>query len=355
MTAMEDGSVVLGDLTLHYVECRGRADQPWVIFCHGFPGLAYSWRHQLPAIASAGFNAVAFDQRGYGRSSRPTDPALYDSEHTVGDVLGLMDHLGLARAVLVGHDFGAAQVYNVAVRHPDRVMAVAGVACPYDFDLAGRGGAGANPPPGTEYPRAFARPDKAPSACFAEVAAQHFYHMHYYQQPERPERELARDPRLFLTRLFWALCADGHLLDWTRFSTEGNSYLDVLADPSIPLPWPWMTEQDMQTYVDEFTRCAPGLEFIGGINSYRVADRNWEIGRKWADARVTPPSLFIAGSKDPVLQMIGDDALAVLAQRSSDLRGIELIPQAGHFVQQEQPDAFNRALLRFLDTLTAGT
>ncbi len=351
MSTVEHASAPVGDIELHYGLCRGQPEQPWVILCHGFPGLAYSWRNQLPALAEAGFNALAFDQRGYGRSSRPLDPAVYDSQHTVNDVVGLMDHLGLAQAVLVGHDFGAAQVYNVAVRHPSRVSAVVGVACPYDFDLAGRGGAGANPSPGTDYGRAFARPDKAPSTCFAEVAARHFYHMHYYQEPERPERELARAPRLFLTRLFWALCADGHLLDWTRFSTEGHNYLDVLADPAIPLPWPWMSEEDMNTYVEEFTRCAVGAEFIGGINSYRVADRNWELGKAWADAKVTPPSLFIAGSEDPVLQMIGTDALEVLARCSSDLRGIELIQRAGHFVQQEQPEAFNAALLHFLATL----
>ena len=292
MSTVEHASAPVGEFELHYSLCRGQPEQPWVILCHGFPGLAYSWRHQLPALAEAGFNAVAFDQRGYGRSSRPLDPAVYDSQHTVNDVLGLMDHLGLAQAILVGHDFGAAQVYNVAVRHPSRVSAVVGVACPYDFDLAGRGGAGANPSPDTDYGRAFARPDKAPSTCF-----------------------------------------------------------DVLADPAIPLPWPWMSEADMDTYVEEFTRCAAGAEFIGGINSYRVADRNWEVGKAWADATVTPPSLFIAGSEDPVLQMIGADALEVLARCSSDLRGIELIPRAGHFVQQEQPAAFNAALLRFLATL----
>ena len=178
MSTVEHASAPVGDIELHYGLCRGQPEQPWVILCHGFPGLAYSWRNQLPALAEAGFNALAFDQRGYGRSSRPLDPAVYDSQHTVNDVLGLMDHLGLAQAVLVGHDFGAAQVYNVAVRHPSRVSAVVGVACPYDFALAGRGGAGANPSPGTDYGRAFARPDKAPSTCFAEVAARHFYHMH---------------------------------------------------------------------------------------------------------------------------------------------------------------------------------
>lgn len=343
----------LQDVTLHYARREGAPGRPTVILCHGFPGLWYSWRHQLAALAAAGYTAVALDQRGYGRSSRPLDPAHYDSAHTVADLLGLMDHLELEQAVLVGHDFGAAQVYNTAVRHPDRVTAVVGVACPYDFDLSGRGGAGSSPPADAVYPRAFARPDLRPSECFAQVAAEHFYHMHYYQEAERPERELGAQPALFLRRLFWALCAQGRLLDWTQFPSAGHSYLDVLADPDLELPWPWMTREDMDYYVREFTRCEPGAEFIGGINSYRVADRNWELGKEYADRDITQPSLFIAGAQDPVLQMIGDDALRVLRRRSRDLRGIELIASAGHFVQQEQAQRFNAVLLAFLDELGA--
>lgn len=326
---------------------------PLVVMCHGFPGLWYSWRHQLPVLAAAGFQAVAIDQRGYGRTDRPLDPMAYDSDAVVADLLGLLDALGQEQAIFIGHDFGAAQVYNLAVRHPQRVAAVVGVACPYDFDLAGRGCAGSKPPAGTVYNRAFARPDQCPSDCFAEVARHHFYHMHYYQSVGPPEAELGAQPRLFLQRLFWALSADGRLLDWTQFPSQGNGYLDVLADPDEPLPWSWMSQQDMDYYVAEFTRSGADSAFIGGINSYRVADRNWHIGLQYADCNIEQPSLFIAGAEDPVLQMIGDDAMNAFKARSKDLRGIEIIADAGHFVQQEQAAAFNTAIVNFLATLPA--
>ena len=347
-------------IKLHYVsnqvsdqlEQQTTRSSPLVVFCHGFPGLWYSWRHQLLALANAGYRAIAIDQRGYGQSDRPLDASVYDSNYLVRDMLGLLDHLGEEQAILVGHDFGAAWVYNVAARHPDRVAAVVGSACPYDFDLAGRGCTGSNPPPDATYLRAFARPDKRPTECFAEVAARHFYHMHYYQTVGPAEAELGARPREFLERLFWALSADGHLLDWTRFPSEGNGYLDVLAEPDDNLPWKWMSNEDMDYYVEQFCACESGAEFIGGINSYRVADKNWEIGLEYIDHNITPPSLFIAGEKDPVLQMIGEDAMNAFKARSPNLKGIHIIPNAGHFVQMEQAEAFNAVMLDFLSGLT---
>lgn len=328
-----------------------QGEGPLVLLCHGFPGLWYSWRHQLPVLAAAGYQAVAVDMRGYGGSDRPIDPNLYDSDTLCADMIGLLDALHAEKAIVVGHDFGAALAYNLAVRYPQRVSAVVGVACPYDFDLAGRGCAGSRPPADTVYPRAFARPDKKPTTCFAEVAEQHFYHMHYYQTIGPAEQELGAQPRLFLERLFWALSADGSLLDWSQFPSGGSGYLDVLADPEIPLPWSWLTREDMDYFVTEYTRCGSGQEFIGGINSYRVADRNWELGLKYADCSIQQPSLFVAGAEDPVLQMIGEDAMIAFKARSDDLRGTDIIAGAGHFVQQEKPEAFNQALLTFFKTL----
>jgi epoxide hydrolase A/B len=328
-----------------------QGEGPCVVLCHGFPGLWYSWRYQLPIIANAGFKAVAVDQRGYGQSDRPTATQAYNSEQTTADMIGLLDALGEKKAVFIGHDFGAAQVYNLAVRYPDRVAAVIGVSCPYDFDLAGRGCAGASTVADVSYDRAFARPDKKPSECFAEIAQHHFYHMHYYQTVGPAEKELGNQVELFLKRLFWTLSAKGKLLDWTTFPSEGTGYLDVLADPELALPWPWMSKQDLKYYAKEFKRGGPDTAFVGGINAYRVADSNWEIGRQYADAVIKQPSLFIAGSNDPVLQMIGDQAMALFKSRSPDLKGIELIPEAGHFVQQEQPDAFNKSVLSFLASL----
>ncbi len=322
-----------------------------VIFCHGFPGLWYSFRHQLSAVAAAGWRALAPDQRGYGASDRPMDPGVYDADYVMRDMLGILEALGEARAVFVGHDFGAQQVCNLAVRHPERVAAVVIMSCPYDFDLAGRGGAGSQPV-ASESARggAFAVPGVRPSEAFAALARRHFFHMHYIQQIGPAERELGAQPREFLLRLMHALSAEGRLLDWSKYPSAGTGYLDVLA-PAPPLPWHWLRQADFDYFVQEYTRGPSTTTFIGGLNSYRVADRNWELGAAFADANITQPALFIAGAEDVVLKMIPGDALKIMQRRVPQLQEIVLVPGAGHFVQQEAPVAVNAALVKFLRSL----
>ena len=334
------------EVTLHAL-ATGRG--PPVVLCHGFPGLSYSWRHQLSALAQAGYRAIAIDQRGYGRSSRPVETLAYDADHVMADLTGLLDALGERRAVFVGHDFGAQQVCNLAVRRSDRVAGVVIMACPYDFDLAGRGGRGFKPPaPGAT---GFAN-GMRPSEAFAAIARQHFFHMHYFQSIGPAERELSAQPREFLTRLHWALSGKGTLVRYADFPSQGTGYLDVLA-PAPPLPWPWMSAAEMDYTIDEFIRGAtPQTMFVGGLNSYRVADRNWELGAAYAEANIGVPALFVAGADDIVLKMIGDQALDVMKRRVPDLRGVVLIPKAGHFVQMEQPAATNAALFEFLATIS---
>lgn len=322
-----------------------------VIFCHGFPGLWYSWRHQLEPVAKAGWRAVAVDQRGYGRTDRPADPALYDADQVMDDMIGLLDALGAEKAVFVGHDFGAQQVCNLAVRRSDRVAGVVIMSCPYDFDLAGRGGRGrapANPDPGMDWGGGI-----RPTEAFAAAAREHFLHLHYFQAIGPAERELGARPAEFLKRLFWALSGEGGYRDYRGFPSEGTGYLDVLA-PAPDLPWRWMSEEDFAYYVAEFTRCGPDLAFIGGLNSYRAADRNWELGEPYADADIMVPALFISGAQDIVLQMIAPDALDIMRRRVPDLRGVALIEGAGHFVQMERPAQTNDALLTFLEGLRTG-
>jgi pimeloyl-ACP methyl ester carboxylesterase len=353
MTEITHRMVQTNGINMHIAEA---GTGPLVVMVHGFPGLWYSWRYQLKALAEAGWHAVAVDQRGYGRTDRPSDPKVYDADYVANDMLGLLDALGEKKAIFIGHDFGAQLVFNLAVRHPDRLNAVIGMACPYDFDLAGRGGAGSKPkkdamdvPGGFEAE--FASSEMRPSEVFAKAAKQHFLHLHYFQEIGPGEAELGANPREFLTRLFWALSPRGKLLDWTKFPSEGTKYLDVLARPDMPLPWPWMSKEDMDIYVAEFTRVGGDKTFIGGLNSYRVADRNWELGAKWADSDITVPTAFIAGSHDPVLKMIRPDAIDIMRSHTPDLRQVTIIPDAGHFVQQEQPDATNAAILSFLETL----
>jgi pimeloyl-ACP methyl ester carboxylesterase len=318
------------------------------VFCHGFPGLGYSFWQQWQAVSAAGWRAIAPDQRGYGGSDRPVDPALYDADHVMNDMLGLLDALGHERAVFVGHDFGAQLVCNLAVRHPARVVAVVIMSCPYDFDLAGRGGAGSRAAAADGARQGpFAVPGVRPSAAFAALARQHFFHMHYFQTIGPAERELGAAPGEFLMRLMHALSAGGRLLDWSKFPSEGTGYLDVLA-PAPPLPWSWLTQAQFDHILRRYTSAPPAQTFIGGLNSYRMADRNWELGAPWADAHITQPALFVAGADDVVLKMIPADAIASMRRRVPDLRDVVLVPGAGHFVHQEQPQAVNAALLSFL-------
>lgn len=285
------------------------------------PGLGYSWRHQLQAVAAAGFRAIAPDMQGYGDSPAPNDPAACTHERITEGLLALLDEIGADQAVFVGQDFGAPAVWQTALRAPERVLGLALLSVPYDPD----------------------RLPIRPSEAFRLTAEQHFLHVHYFQQPGVADRELDAAPREFLQRLFYALSGGYHYLDVWQHSSHGNGYLDVLPD-APPLPWAWLSVEEFDHYVDVFA--ATG--FTGGLNWYRAFDMNWEQGEALAGARITVPTTFIAGTNEPVLQMFGDGAIEKMRAHVDDLRGVHLIDGAGHWVQQERPAAVNAALIEFL-------
>lgn len=322
-------------ISMHVAE---QGDGPLVLLVHGNPGLWYSWRHQLGPIADAGFRAVAIDSRGYGRTDRPLDAALYDAEQIQADLVGLLDTFGAQRAFVIGQDFGAQAAWNLAVRAPGRVIGVVGMV-PYDFDLAGRF---CDPASELAHTR--------PSERFAAIARRHFFHMHYFQAVGPAEAELGARPRLYLERILHALSGRGDLLGWEHYPSDGTGYLDVLHEAPA-LPWSWLTEADFDYYVNEFTRCGSDLAFVGPLNYYRTADRNWEIGAAWADADIECPALFLCGAEDPVLKLSPPDMLARQRTRLRDLRGEVLVTGAGHFVQQEAARETTDAIIRFLDDI----
>jgi pimeloyl-ACP methyl ester carboxylesterase len=296
-----------------------------VVMCHGFPGLGFSFRHQLQAVADAGFRAVAPDMLGYGGSSAPDDPAEYEHARTTEDLLALLDELGAERGVFVGHDFGAPAAWNVALRAPERVAGLVLMSVPYDP----------------------VRLPVAPSALYAHSAEGHFLHTHYFQAPGVADRELAADPRRFLANLFFALSAGYRYVDiWTPDSV-GKGYLDVLPE-APPLPWPWLSEDEFEHYVEVFTRTG----FTGGLNWYRALDLNWRNGEEFADRPLEVPTLFIAGDVEPVLEVIGKQAVDRMRNWVPGLRGVYLLAGAGHWVQQERPNEVNDLLVQFLRGLT---
>lgn len=338
MAELEHLDIPTNRIRLHGVRT---GSGPTVVLCHGFPGLWYSWRKQLDPLAEAGFQAVALDMRGYGRSSRPTEPSEYGNRTIVDDLTGVLDFLDVDKAVFVGHDFGAQSCWATALHAKDRVSGIVSIAVPY-----GLGFSSAKKSKGSKPER-----PKKPSEVYAAIAKAHFLHLHYFQQVGPGERELGSQPDVFLRRIHWALSAQGSLLDFRNFPSEGTGYLDVLAEPSMPLPWPWLSESDLDLMVTEYMQAGPELAFIGGLNSYRAMDVNWETDPDYGRASIEVPALFLCGEKDPVLRMITRKSLETMPDRVPGLRGGHLIPDAGHFAQQEQPEAVNRYLIDFLREL----
>jgi pimeloyl-ACP methyl ester carboxylesterase len=292
-----------------------------VVLCHGFPGLGFSYRHQMPAIAAAGFRAVAPDMLGYGGSDAPAELERYAYDAIADDLLALLDLLDAPHAYFVGHDFGAPSAWHVALRARARVLGLVLLSVPYDP---------------TPMP-------VRPSSAFARMAAKHWLHLHYFQAPGVADRELASDPRGFLTRLFWALSGDYRYLDVWRHPSAHHGYLDVLPH-APPLPWPWLSQAELDHYVEVYTRTG----FSGGLAWYRAFDVNWERRGQFAGACLQVPTLFVAGAHDAVIEMRGKAALDAMRAFVPDLRGVHVLPGAGHWIQQERAEAVNRLLVEFL-------
>jgi len=335
------------DVGGHRLRAVEQGDGPLVLMIHGFPGLAWSWRHQMAPLADAGYRAVAIDSLGYGGSDRPKDPAAYASDRMQDYLLAILDHYQADQSIIIGQDFGAQYAWNLAVRAPARVAALI-ATIPYDYDLAGRAMLGSAPRRSADTPALpdTSSPDRLPSERFAAMAREHFVHFHYFQQVGLAERELADHVPAFLAGLLHELSAAGDLWRWKTMPSEGTGYLDVLP-PAPPLPWPWLSKSEFDHFVAGYDATDPMLRFIGGLNSYRTADVNWLIGADWADCDVTQPTLFLYGEKDPSFGFFPDWE-ARLRKRVPGLRDVKAIAGAGHFLQQEQPRAFNTALLEFL-------
>lgn len=349
MTEAVSRMIDVGGFKLHAIE---QGQGPLVLMIHGFPGLAWSWRHQMAPLAQAGFRAVAIDSLGYGGSDRPSDPMAYTAKRMQTYLLAVLDHYEAETAFVIGQDFGAQYAWNLAVRAPERVTALI-ATIPYDYDLAGRAMLGSAPrrAANDSAEPVASSPDRSPSERFAAMARDQFVHFHYFQTVGPAERELSAHVPRFLRSLFHTLSAQGDMWAWKAGSSDGSGYLDVLPD-APPLPWPWLDRATFDRFVAGYEHDDPSLRFIGGLNSYRTADANWHDGAAYADIDVHTPTLFLYGADDPSFGFFPEWEER-LRLRVPGLRGITAIPDAGHFVQQEQPGAFNAAMLAFLSDMMA--
>ena len=313
-------------LRMHVAEA---GQGPLVVLCHGFPESWYSWRHQLVALARAGYHAVAPDQRGYGQTTAPEPIEHYTLLHLVGDVVGLLDALGEPTAVIAGHDWGAPVAWHAALLRPDRFRAVIGLSVPF-------------------RPRGSVRP----TSVMAQTPEAIFYQL-YFQEPGVAEADLERDLPATIRRLLYWGSGEGRDPAAGRVDAGDVGMVPrgvglVQSRPDPPTLPPWLTEADVDFYAGEFAR----VGFRGGLNWYRNIDRNWELLAPWAGAQVTAPALYVAGDRDLVLAFRGmDQLLPALARFIPNLRKTLTLPGCGHWTQQERPAEVTAAMLAFLKGL----
>lgn len=325
MIDLETRAVTVNGITLN-VTAQGVG--PLVLLCHGFPETAYAWRHQLPVLARAGFRAVAPDLRGYGASDSPADVAAFTTLDVIGDLVALIESEGADDAVIVGSDWGASIAWQAAQLRPDRFRAVVALGVPM-----------------------MRRAPAAPSRLFPKTESAAFY-THYFNEPGIAEEEFERDISATLRAIYFAASGDAGPRDDPAtpnpfgMVAAGRGLLDSLPVPQT-LP-AWLTPSDLAAFVQSYT--ASG--FRGGLNYYRNLDRNWALQGALEGKTVDVPALYLVGERDTGLAIPGmDQIIAAMPALVPQLRAAEVIPGAGHWLQQEAPEAVNKALVDFLRSL----
>lgn len=313
MNEIKHRQIRTNGINMHIAEA---GEGPLVVLLHGFPELWYSWRHQIPALAAAGFHAVAPDLRGYGQSDAPHEVDAYSMRNMTADVAGILDALGEREAVVVGHDWGSPIAWNAALLYPDRFRAVAALSVPY-----------------------IPRSPMPPLEMLRQMFKDRFFYMLYFQEEGVAEAEFESDFRRSMLLFMWAASAQAPPGLGLATKPPGSKLFDGVPEPeSLP---PWLTEEDLDYYAEQFKRSG----FRGPLNRYRCMDLDWRELAELAGAVVKQPAIFIAGELDPVATFTPMDAMK---QFVPNLKKTVTLPDCGHWTQQEKPQDVNRELIEFL-------
>lgn len=329
-SAMEESPVA--GVTFRFIETNGiqmriaeMGDEgPLVLLAHGWPESWYSWRHQIPALAEAGYRVVVPEMRGYGETDAPAQVDDYDIVQLAADMVGVLDALGEAEATIVGHDWGAVVAASTVLQYPDRFSSLVLMSVPHRE-----------------------RSENSPMAAMKARVGDNFFYILYHNEPGGvAEAEYDSDPRGLLSRLYLSPDSPREAPQITDPKRSAGGMIGRLG-ASKELP-DWLSQEDLDFYVAQFEQSG----FRGGVNYYRNFQRNWEITEHLAAAKIEVPALFIAGEKDVVIGGATAEMLkGVMEPVMTDLRGIVIVPEVGHWIQQEDPAATNEALLSFLEAL----
>jgi epoxide hydrolase A/B len=297
---------------------------PLVLLAHGWPESWYSWRHQMIMLAEAGYHVVAPDMRGYGETDKPEAVDDYDIVHLAADLVGILDALAEETAILVGHDWGSIVAWSTVQLHPSRFTALIAMSVPYGGRVA-----------------------QSPMESWRQAYGENFFYILYHNEAGGvAEAEYDADPRGLISRLYLSPNSPREPVTITDPHRSAGGWIGRMGKP-LGLP-DWLTQEDLDYIVSQFEAAG----FRGGINYYRNFHRNWEITEHLQGATIKIPVLFIAGSRDVVIAGADKERLtATISRAAEDLRDVVLIPEIGHWVQQEAPEATNAAMMEFLNSL----
>ncbi len=320
---MQQRMIETGTIKMRILEA---GEGPLVLFCHGFPETSHAWRHQIAALAEAGFHAVAPDMRGYGGTQSPEETGAYTMFDLMADMVALINALGKEKAIIVGNDWGATVAWQAALVRPDRFRGIVAMSVPM-----------------------MGQPPVPPTKIFP-ATPDHLLYVLYFQHPGVAEAEFGRDVKLTLRRIYSAasgeagarLPGDGTPNPFGMVSRASGLLADLPDVETLPA---WLPQADLEAFAVAFK--ASG--FRGGLNYYRNLDRNWELQKALTGLKVEVPALFMAGERDTGLAIPGMrqiiDAMPALAP---GLRTTQFVPGAGHWLPQEQPEIVSRAIIDFV-------
>lgn len=310
--------VTTNGIKMHYAEA---GSGPRVLLCHGFPESWYSWRHQLRALAEAGFHAIAPDMRGYGQTEQPKEVEAYDIFQLTGDLVGLVNTLGGDPVVIVGHDWGAWVTQAAALLRPDLFRAVTLLSVPF-----------------------LPRLSISPSAWEQKKYPGKIFYQQVLRSPGI-EKSMEADVYGTIVNVLYSASGEPPVEERWKFAMDPKDVASIGMAPTPKKPT-FVTDADIEFLVGEFKRSG----FAGGLNYYRNVDRNWALTPFLDGAKLRQPTLFIAGDRDGVLGFWGDEVEA-MERNVPNLRKKLILPGVGHWTQQESADVVNSALIEFLREL----
>ncbi|XP_042475877.1 epoxide hydrolase A-like [Macadamia integrifolia] len=314
MEGIEHSMVRVNGIDMHIAE-KGKG--PVVLLLHGFPELWYSWRHQMTSLASHGYRAVAPDLRGFGDTDAPPSSSSYTAFHIVGDLVGLIDRLGLDQVFLVAHDWGAVMAWYFCLFRPDRVKAFVSLSI-------------------TFTPR---NPSVKPLDRMRAALGEDYY-ICRFQEPGEIEDVFACFGTTDVLRRFLTYRRPAPL-----FMPKGKEF-EHTHDPQISLP-SWLLEEDINYYASKFD--VKG--FTGGVNYYRALNLNWELTAPWTGAQVKVPVKFMVGDLDLTYNTPGAKQYIHGGGLKKDvpfLEDVVVMEGVGHFINEERPEEISTHILDFI-------